>query len=210
MLPGFDLPLRRLCLVTALTLAGCAAVRPQPPAALVTASAPQVPAKASSEPALLAVSPPRARDAIGQVLAYADQVRAMQGLELAQEVARLTEGTTPDDQLRLAIALSQNRQSYDPVRAQDLLQRILANSGNEARPLHPLARLLAARLTDQKRLEDQLDRQGQQLREVQRRLDQTNEKLEALREIERSLTSRPGASVPAPPYSRGRGRPATP
>ena len=48
-------------------------------------------------------------------------------------------------------------------------------------------------LGEQRRLEDLLDKQTQQTREVQRRLDQTNERLEALKAIERSLTSRPPA-----------------
>jgi hypothetical protein len=52
----------------------------------------------------------------------------------------------------------------------------------------------------QRRLEDLLERQNQQTREVQRRLEQTNERLEALKAIERSLTSRsPAASRPRAP-----------
>ena len=143
------------------------------------------------------------------LLVYADQIRSLQGPELLQEIARFTDLSTPDDQLRLALALAQTRQLYDLVRAQELLQRVLANSGEPARQLHPLARLLAARFAEQRRVEDQLDRQGQQLREAQRRLEQTNDKLEALKEIERSL-ARPGALPAAPSSTRNRARMAAP
>ena len=61
-----------------------------------------------------------------------------------------------------------------------------------------LARLLHARLTEQRRLEEQTERQAQQLREQQRRLDQLNQQLDALRAIERSLGSRPAAPASAP------------
>ena len=60
---------------------------------------------------------------------------------------------------------------------------------------------------EQRRLEDLLEKQNQQTRDVQRRLDQTNERLEALKAIERSLTSRPPPPATAPasaPTSRNR------
>jgi len=133
------------------------------------------------------------------MLAYADRVRAMSAAELGQEVTRLNHAIAPADQLQLALVLSQLRQTPELVRAQDMLTRLLANAAPEAQALHPLARLLAARYGEQRRLEDLLDKQNQQTREVQRRLDQTNERLEALKAIERSLTSRPHSPVPAAP-----------
>ena len=87
------------------------------------------------------------------------------------------------------------------------VQMNLAKARAEAQALHPLARLLATRYTEQRRLEDLLDKQTQQLRDVQRRLDQTNDRLEALKAIERSLTSRPAASSPA---AAGQARPSRP
>ena len=198
-----------ICMAVALSMTGCAAGRQTPPPVALAKTAP-VPVMPPTEPVPpTAPAPNRPPEAIAPVLAYADQVRAMQGGELAQEIARMNEASTPDDQLRLAIALIQTRQLYDLVRAQELLQRVLANTSNGARNLHALARLLAARFTELRRVEDQLDRQSQQLRDLQRRLDQTNDKLEALKEIERSLTSRPGAASAASP-SRSRTKPATP
>lgn len=148
------------------------------------------------------------QDAVTPLLAYADRTRGLQGAELAQEITRLGNAPLPTDQLRLAIALSQTRQLSDLARAQELLQRVLANPGDEARPLQTLARLLAARFSEQRRVEDLLDRQNQQLRELQRRLEQTQEKLEALKEIERSLSSRPAAAPVSVP--NGRTRPTVP
>ena len=133
------------------------------------------------------------------VLAYGDKVRSLTPAELQQEIARLGDPADPNhqpaDDLQLALALGQTRAPADLARAQALLQRVLANNQEEVRMLHPLARLIGARYAEQKRVEDQLERQNQQLRDSQRRIDQLNERLEAMRAIERSLTSRtPGAA----------------
>jgi hypothetical protein len=139
-------------------------------------------------------------DAGAGMLAYADRLRLMPPAALGAEVARLGEAKTPAAQLQLALALGQLRQLPELIRAQELLARVLGNA--EAQHLHALARLLAARYGEQRRLEEQLEKQTQQVRELQRKLDQSNERLEALKAIERSLTSRPAA--PLPPARRVR------
>ncbi len=166
-----------------------------------------------------APAPPPAPDPVARVLAYAERVRTMPPIELNQELARLaapSEANVPASQVQLSLLLSQLRQLPELIRGQELLARVLANAGADAQPLHPLARLLAFRYGEQRRLEDQLEKERQQTRDVQRRLDQTNERLEALKAIERSLTARPAppASAPvpaptpaAPPASRGRTTP---
>jgi hypothetical protein len=64
-------------------------------------------------------------------------------------------------------------------------------------PWPPIANLLADRVAEQRRLEDQLDRMTTQRRDTQRTLQQLTEKLEALKAIERSMTARPpSASTP--------------
>ena len=90
------------------------------------------------------------------------------------------------------------------MRAQELLSRLLANTDAQAQALHPLARLLAARYGEQRRLEDLLEKQTQQTRDVQRRLEQTHERLEALKAIERSLISRPHTPAAQAPANRAR------
>ena len=194
-------------------LAGCAAPVAQGlPSPGTSSTAVQLPVS----PVLVTTSTPsptplplpvQVQDAVEPILVYADQIRPLQGAELAQEIARLAEVPAPAAQVKLALALAQTRQLYDLVRAQDLLQRVLINASTEARLLHPLARTLSARFTEQRRVEDQLERQGAQLRDTQRRLEQTNDKLEALKEIERSL-SRPGAANAAPVSGNRRRTPA--
>ena len=151
-----------------------------------------------------------------RMLAYGERVRMMAQPELNQEIARLADTRLPTEQLQLAMALSQLRQVPELIRAQELLARVLGNA--EADALHPLARLLASRYIEQRRAEEQLERQNQQVRDIQRRLDQTNERLEALKAIERSLSNRqpappppvaaPPQSAPAPANGTARARPA--
>jgi len=178
------------------------------------AAAAQAATSTASSPVMPAAPPPPApaSDTVARMLTYAERVRLMPPAELNQESARLSapgEATLPASQLQLALVLSQQRQLPELIRAQELLARVLANAGSEAQALHPLARLLAFRYGEQRRLEDQIEKERQQTREVQRKLDQTNERLEALKAIERSLNARPPAPVAAPvpsssPASRGR------
>ena len=174
---------------------------PEPAASAESCAAPDT----TTLPELPAsVAPSCASEAVALVLAYADRVRAMPAAELGQEAARLGHSPFPADQLQLALVLSQQRQTPELVRAQEVLTRLLVNTSADAQTLHPLARLLAARYGEQRRLEDQLEKQNQQTREVQRRLDQTNERLEALKAIERSLTSRPPPPAASAPSNRSR------
>ena len=158
-------------------------------------------ASAASSPVPPPPAAPPAPDAVTRVLAYAERVRTMPPIELNQELARLAapaEANAPASQVQLSLVLSQLRQLPELIRGQELLAKVLANGGPDAQPLHPLARLLAFRYGEQRRIEDQLEKERQQTREVQRRLDQTNERLEALKAIERSLTTRPPPPTPAP------------
>ena len=134
---------------------------------------------------------PRAPGATSQLLAWADRTRGLPSTELSLEITRLIEipdaQRIPANDLQLAITLGQTHVASDLPRAQASLQKLLANQTEDARALHPLARLVAARLAEQKRVEDQLEKQNQQLRDQQRRIDQLNERLEAMRAIERSM-----------------------
>ena len=199
--------------IMAALLGACTLAPPPPP--IVEPAAPAAPAAASSAANGTASVPPAPSAGtapvpesypVVRVLAYADRVRGLSAAELSQEVARLGGVYVPVSQLQLAIALGQMRQTPELIRAQEVLTRLLANPDAEAQALHPLARLLAIRYGEQRRLEDLLDKQNQQTREAQRRLDQTNERLEALKAIERSLTSRPALPMPnaSAPASRAR------
>jgi len=189
-------------------LGGCATPpppAPPPPAPVVCERPPMEETPASTG---TTVSGNSARTAVvaqaeGNValLTYADRVRVMSIGELASEIARLNDmpeasrGAYAD--LQLAVALGQTRQPQDMQRAIGVLQRLASGTGEDARRLQPMGRLIAARYAEQRRVEDLLDRQNAAMRDTQRRMDQLNERLEAVRAIERSLTRSNGATAPA-------------
>jgi hypothetical protein len=138
------------------------------------------------------VDPKDAR-ALATLLSYAERLRSLGQAEVMAEIAALGEpGSQPLGQMQLALALAHTHQPADTARALVLLQRVAAMESGTGGPYKALARLLAGRLLDQRRLEDALERQTQQVREQQRRIEQLTERLEAMRAIERSL-NRPGS-----------------
>ena len=155
-----------------------------------------------ADPVALATRPPfsfqqPAPSPVTAMLTYADRVRPMSTAELAAELGRLGEpGDAPATQMQVALVLAQTRSSADLARALGLMQRVAANPSSDAEPLHPLARTLAARYLEQRRVEDDRDRQAQTARDNQRRIDQLNDRLEALRAIERSF-ARPNHTAPS-------------
>ena len=215
-----------LALAAALGLGGCSATSPQAVAApaqepapaeapvqAATAAAPAASApEALQDPAPSGAHTPSATDRVGQVLARTDRTLRLAPAELAREIARLgeAEDASAETPLLLATALAQTRQPADTARALGLVQRVLSNQAEAAQALHPLARWMEARLLQQRRLEEQLERQAQQLRDAQRRNDQLNERLEAVRAIERSLTTRPGPAPATPAPAAGSAAPARP
>ncbi|KRC19464.1 MULTISPECIES: hypothetical protein [unclassified Acidovorax] len=198
-----------LVLAPTALLAACispppAGTPPAPVAVVVPAPLPVAPppAEPPRETAPQASAPAPESAQLTQALAYADRVQRMPPAELTREIARLgeAEDTLAASPLHLALALAQTRQPVDTARALAQVQRLLGHNDTATQPLQPLARLLEARLLQQRRLEEQLERQAQQLRDAQRRNDQLNERLEAVRAIERSMTARP----PAPAASEVR------
>ena len=211
---NFPSPRRLLPLTAGVLVAGCALQmplqrpEPTPPAPTLAVAAKPAPLAVlapAAPPPTKPVTSDEATAAVVTLLAYADRVRGMAPPELALELTRLGDARSPSEQLQLALALAQLRQTPELIRAQDLLTRLLANASPEATALHPLARLLANRFGEQRRLEDLLDKQTQQTRDTQRRLEQTTERLEALKAIERSLGGSGGRSPVV--TSPGRPRP---
>ncbi len=214
-----------LLTAASMLLGGCASAPAETPAAGAQPSAAPAPAPAADpraaapaaaaeplpEEAASSAQPadrpaePRRPGPVAQLLAYSDRVVAFSPAELTAEIARLTplQDESVQRQLELALALGQTRQPVDTARALGLAQRVLAHPGNSS-TLQSFARMLETRFLHMRRLEDQLDRQTQQLREVQRRNEQLNERLEAMRAIERSLNARPGG----PGAAGGRSHPA--
>jgi predicted nuclease with TOPRIM domain len=146
---------------------------------------------------------------VPSLASYAERLRNLLPSELQAEIARLGTSVTPQSQLQLALALAQLRQVPELIRAQETVSKVLGDSSDEARALHPVAKLLAVRFNEERRLEDLLDKQNQQVKDLQRRLDQTTERLEALKAIERSLVSRPTTALPSVAPSVGGSRART-
>lgn len=197
MLDRIDFTPALAALLCAGLLAGCAVPPPKPVPVPPPMPAP-APPPAPVPPPLPQIDPADA--VVRRALVYHERVRQMPAPELAQELARLNAAPGgPATTLELAIVLGYTRNNGDLARGQSLLDSLLRIHTPEVVPWHPVARLIALRYMEQRKLEEQLERQNQQLRESQRKIDQLNEKLEALKAIERSLTVRPpGASAPLP------------
>lgn len=197
-----------------LLLAACT-TQPKPPAEADVPPPPAVPRvlPVEAEPRAPATQPSSlfttmTQGPVAAMLAYADKVRPLGGNELNAELARLGEpGESPTAQMQVALLLSQTRVPADLARALGLLQRVIANATTEAQALQPLARALAARYVEQRRVEDDRDKQVQQLRDSQRRIDQLNDRIEALRAIERSF-ARPASTPPPVPAINNTGKPS--
>lgn len=202
--------IRRSCVLPSLLL--LAACAPLPPVQDIVPTpvppqlvpAPTLPPAASAPPA----SPASPADiATRETLAFHDQMRQLPAPELVKELARLGDPPAgPRAVVQAAVLLGLTRNNGDLGRALGLLDPLLRSPTPEAAPWQPVARLLAARYADQRRLEEQLERQNQQARDNQRKIEQLNEKLEALKAIERSITNRPGGSAPPPASASGTAR----
>ena len=193
------------CLLAAGMGLACVPLAPQPQPAPVTTPPPPPP----PPPPPVTVYVPQLEPvdvAARHLLSYQERLLQLSPGDLAQEVARLGDGSaSPQAAMDLALALGQTRGPGDLQRAQGLLDQVLRNSSPQAQPWHPLARLLLARYAEQRRAEEQTEKLNAQLRDAQRdnqrKIDQLNEKLEALKNIERSLNSRPQPGPPPSPAS---------
>lgn len=185
---------------------------PMPAQAAGTAPAPAVAAAPGAAPgAAQAMAPVEAvEDATAGLLRYATRLRAMGASELKQELNTLVgqgtrggtgpatgTGTTPKTQMQLALVLLQIREPVETARALGLLQRVATSAESGASGYKALAYLLIDNLITTRRLEDNLERTSQQLRESQRRIDVLNERLDAMRAIERSMNA-PPPNAPRP------------
>ena len=194
----------------AMSLAACVTPPAEPPPPAPAASAPvAAPAPAASAVVIMVPSPPEPADQVSrQILGYHEQLRQMSAADLANEITRLnaivsanTSAAPTGAVLELALALSQQHNGGDVTRAVQLLESVVKAGAPELQPWQPMARLLLARIGEQRRLEDAFNREAAQRRDQQRTLQQLNEKLEALKAIERSMTTRPGSGAAAVPVT---------
>lgn len=195
------------CGLLALAVGGCATA-PAPAPTPAPSPPPVTRVVPAPLPEPLPAPPPPARDPAAEadaatraLLAFHDRLRSMSPAELALETARRAEPSGPAGVLELALLLAHPRNNGDVSRALALVEPMAAPGAPAA--WQPVARLLQARLAEQRRLEELAERQAQQLREQQRRNEQLAAQLEALKAIERSLARRPSvtATPPQPPAS---------
>lgn len=192
----FKLLLRPMCLWSLLALSACGSITP----ALQVAPSASTPASAPTPTPIVTLvpvpAPPSPSEEAGHLLLrWQDALRQAAPETLPPLAARLaSEPATPSGMVHLALVWLHTHTPGDAARALTQLEG-LANSANTA--TDPAAAawadwlpLLSARAAEQKRLEEQITRQTQQLRDNQRRIDQLTEQLEALKAIERSLAPR--------------------
>ena len=151
-------------------------------------------------------------DSLASLFRFSERLRSMNAAERKQELnaqssqvprsgAGPAPGTEPSPkfQMQLALALLQTREPVETARALGLLQRVAASTEPQASAYTALAHVLIDNLLTTRRLEDNLERTGQQLRDSLRRIDALNERLDAMRAIERSLNAPPSAHRPVRP-----------
>jgi hypothetical protein len=196
-----------LPLLLPLLLAGCTLPPQLPPADTAPAPAPV----AAPAPAVAASAPekPRAPVAVAEpaphpLSSWQEKLKQMPPAELQREIAQREASTDALVALEAALALVQQRAlaQAQGQPANGELARALAlvephTRTGAAAEWKPYAKLLQARLAEQRRLEDQLAQLQQQLQQQQRRNEQLAAQIEALRAIERSLSGA-GQRPPAP------------
>ena len=152
---------------------------------------------AATPPAVVPAAPAAVSDDAGQlpVLAYYQMLHRMTPAQINRERSVLAAlPPTPNNQVRTAMVLGHPRGQQDLAKALALLEGVLKSADPAALGLHPLARLLADNFAERQKLETQLEKQGQQLKESQRKAVELQEKIDSLAEIERTLPQRPRAT----------------
>jgi hypothetical protein len=203
---------RHRCLSLPLMLAalsGCAqwpvaepsaATAPTAPAPAPAAAA-RVPAELPPAAAAAAASAPTAlAEPTARLLALQERLRTLNAAELARESAAREAPADAPTSVEQALVLLQLRALSQAAGAPAngelaRVQALLEPVARQPSPWQATAKLLGARVAEQRRLEDQLAQAQQQLREQQRRNEQLSAQIEALRAIERSL----GATRPVAP-----------
>lgn len=129
---------------------------------------------------------------LAAALGYYHGLARMTPAELGRERSILVAvPQTPYTQVRMAMLLGHPRVQQDLARGLSLLDSVLKSNDPAATPFQPLARQVADNYLERLKLESQLDRQGQQLKENQRKVGELQDKLDSLADIERTLTPRP-------------------
>jgi DNA repair ATPase RecN len=133
---------------------------------------------------------------INELLEIQRHAWLMNSGELVKAIADLNlQPTRPGTQIEKAVFYASLHGTGDLQRAQNLLDQLLKSTDPEAVRYKPMATELTTTYAEMLRLDENIDRLTQQVRDNQKHLDQLAEKLEALKNIERELPARPGATI---------------
>ena len=130
-------------------------------------------------------------------LAYNQSLSRLTPAELGRERSVLVAvPQTPFTQVRMALLLGHPRVQQDLGKGLALLEGVLKSTEPAAVSFHPLARQLADNYQERMKLESQLEKQGQLLKDSQRKTTELQEKLDSLANIEQTLIPRPRVISP--------------
>ena len=131
-------------------------------------------------------------------LNYYQILQRMTPAQISRERAQLAAlPPTSINQVRMAMVLGLAHGPQELTKALGLLDGVLKSTELDAVSLHPLARLLAENYGERQKLEAQVEKQEQQLKESRRKAAELQEKIDELADIERTLPQRPRARRPA-------------
>ena len=131
-------------------------------------------------------------------LNYYQTLQRMTPAQISRERAQLAAlPPTSANQVRMAMLLGLAHGQQELTKALGLLDGVLKSTELDAVSLHPLARLLAENYGERQKLEAQVEKQEQQLKESRRKAAELQEKIDELADIERTLPQRPRARRPA-------------
>jgi hypothetical protein len=179
--------------LVAAILVGCIPPPPAPPAA--EAPAPPVPEPTPPAPEAPAATPRTRVSDTERLLYYYEYLLGLNPEQVAREGERTQRFFS---QHRSEFALMQlvllrilpAAGPKDRAQAQDLLTQFLKESRERGSELRPFALLLNNLLSEQQRLETDLQAQAQKIKDDARRYDELKQKLDALIETERKMLER--------------------
>jgi hypothetical protein len=129
------------------------------------------------------------------LLVYHQRIRAMSAEELGVEQAAATQALAKQKsdsaRLRLAMLLSLPGSAFrDDGRAVALAEEVANRKNPDSSSLRPLASLIAANASEQRRQEDRNQKLAQRLQEEEKRAETLQQKLDGLKAIEKNLLNR--------------------
>lgn len=132
---------------------------------------------------------------VADLLEYYQRIRTLGSDELAVEYGAATQALAKQKsdagRLRLAMLLSLPGAAFrDDGRAAALAEDVASRKNPDNSSLRPLAALVAANASEQRRQEERSQKLGQRLQEEEKRADALQQKLDGLKAIEKNILNR--------------------